>query len=243
MSSEGLADLTGILEVDPSVESTSTLSGRGRTVLPARMGRRGSERGPHADRAGGHSPASHRRRRRVDPSGVVPWAQGHLGDPRVPPGGDSASIPNGSTMSTTPIGSDSSSPRTTKPSSGATSGATTRSPEGIQAAELAADPGVPHQALSERLRRATESLIENALVVDEEDGPRWPLPDGAHPPTVTGGHRIGPSLGGNTKRFAALATSFRLAHAKQHPFDPASGTNRHNGPTQEDRTGVRAADG
>ena len=58
-------------------------------------------------------------------------------------------------------------------------------------------------------------LIENALVVDEEDGPRWPLLDGAHPLTVTGGHRIGPSLGGNTNRFAALATSFRLATARR----------------------------
>lgn len=42
-------------------------------------------------------------------------------------------------------------------------------PRNTDAVELANNLDISHQALSERLRRATGSLIENALVVDEDD--------------------------------------------------------------------------
>lgn len=42
-------------------------------------------------------------------------------------------------------------------------------PREIDAAALAESLDISHQALSERLRRATGNLIENALVVDEDE--------------------------------------------------------------------------
>ena len=42
-------------------------------------------------------------------------------------------------------------------------------PREQDAAELADTLGISHQALSERLRRGTENLVENALIIDEED--------------------------------------------------------------------------
>lgn len=42
-------------------------------------------------------------------------------------------------------------------------------PRGVSTEELAADLGITHQALSERLRRAQKALVRNALGVDTEE--------------------------------------------------------------------------
>lgn len=42
-------------------------------------------------------------------------------------------------------------------------------PRNINQSELAAELDVSHQAISERLRRATHDLIKNALLVDEDE--------------------------------------------------------------------------
>ncbi|WP_049898771.1 bacterio-opsin activator domain-containing protein [Halococcus agarilyticus] len=43
-------------------------------------------------------------------------------------------------------------------------------PREVNAKELAAEFGVSHQALSERFRRATKSLVTSTLLVDEDEG-------------------------------------------------------------------------
>ena len=46
-------------------------------------------------------------------------------------------------------------------------------PRGVTADELADEFGISHQALSERIRRATKNLVESALLVEEDDGREW----------------------------------------------------------------------
>lgn len=45
-------------------------------------------------------------------------------------------------------------------------------PRETDSEELAADLDISHQALSERLRRATKSLVVSALAIEDEDAPR-----------------------------------------------------------------------
>ncbi|UPM45104.1 helix-turn-helix domain-containing protein [Halocatena salina] len=45
-------------------------------------------------------------------------------------------------------------------------------PREAQLADIADDLGISHQALSERFRRATRRLIENALLVEDDNSPR-----------------------------------------------------------------------
>ncbi|PSP74489.1 hypothetical protein BRC86_05755 [Halobacteriales archaeon QS_3_64_16] len=44
------------------------------------------------------------------------------------------------------------------------------SPRGASATELAADPGISQQALSERLRRATRNPLDETLATDDPSG-------------------------------------------------------------------------